>query len=280
MSIKVMLQKLASGVNYSLECGLADDIKNFDHHRPEHNHYPCPANNKRIPVLQQRFDSSVEISHMDADTYIGLLRFMGKNIPSIDFELLEKIDLNGSSVVDDKTNNETYHYMVGVGEMSKYVQFPRCGDEPQDVTSYVLAMMEAPAAHLISLGEKAHQRSEDVYRDTMVHSGFSDVYNTNVAFFVIGAEQPLDPSRAYEDDYGIVFVYRKHYKTISIYANPTNKLTFAGTSFHTMDGFGEEYSVLGRRINFGGHPKACGSDRGVDYSLLDATLLVFNVFFS
>lgn len=274
-NIKIMLQKEASGNNYSVECGLADNVKQFDHHKPEHRHFKCPANNDQIPIIN---NGIIEISHIDADTFLGICRLLGYIVPkNLNLDLLEKIDLNGSSVLSDK-NNYTYFYMLGVGVMARSLNFPQCDNNSQDVTKYITNMLNVDPSHFVNLGENACKRSEFVYKDTMVYSGESFQYGTKLAFFVIGADQPLDPSRAYEDGYGIVVVYRKHYKTISIYCNPNNELSFAGSSFSIMDGTMNRPSdsSLNCCISFNGHPKACGSDRGVSYNLLHATLLVFN----
>ena len=64
--------------------------------------------------------------------------------------------------------------------------------------------------------------------------------------FWTSKENKLNPSRAYEDGFAVVLVYRKEFKTASIYCSPTSSFAFGGK---TVGG-----------VAFAGHPKACGSN--------------------
>jgi hypothetical protein len=58
----------------------------------------------------------------------------------------------------------------------------------------------------------------------------------------------FDPSRPYKDNIDIVVIYRKNYRTMSIYCNPSSNYNFNGKII--------------KGIELKGHNKACGSPRG------------------
>lgn len=239
---KIILQKKASGENHSIEAGIADNIRNFDHHG-EFSIYPSPCNNPAIkPVVD---NSIIEITHIDADTLVGIMRLLERNLPLIDLTLMEKIDLNGSSICVNKFD-PTLLYMVGVGELSRSIRFPRCSEEVQDVTDYVDQLLNLSTDEIINIGRQATEKSESSYHNCMTKS------QKDVGLWVIGPEDPFDPSRPYEDGINVVVVYRSHYKSISIYCNPVSQYEFAGKTIS--------------KILFAGHPKACGSPRGEEMS--------------
>jgi len=243
--MKVMLIKKASGNSFSLESGLADGQNHFDHHGVHHEN-PAPCNDDRIPTLDE--NDMVEITHIDADTYIGLLRMAGKELPDVDVDLMEKIDLNGSSACSNKFDL-TLLYMVGVNQLARDLKFPFPKDEPQEVTHLIETMMEHTENKIIKIGRKANMASLQAYIDCNVAS------NGTVGYWVIGPNDPLDPSRAYEDGIDVVIVHRKHYKSISIYCNPLSEYAFGGKTVAS--------------IEFAGHPKAAGSPRGIEFNTED-----------
>lgn len=248
--VNIILKNNLEGVDikkcYSVECGVADNKRHFDHHG-EFSHAISPCNNNNIKSIEG--DAVIYITHMDADTYVGILRLLGLNVPKIDLDLLELIDLNGSSVCEDKFNS-TLLYAIGVGAIQREIKFPRCSEEEQDVTKYISTLLRTSTEKFIEAGKKTQEKSEKSYKECLVNK------NNNIAFFSINAQDALDPSRAYEDGIDIVIVYRQHYKTISIYCNPKTSYAFAGKT------------IAG--ITFGGHPQACGSPRGVEFKEEDA----------
>ena len=247
----IILQKTASGAHYSLESGIADNIKNFDHHKTEHRKFPSPSNNENIPRID--LDKEVvEISHIDADTFIGLLRLAGKNLPNIDLSVVEKIDLNGSSVIEDNFDRALL-YMIGIGDYARSIKFPRVTDDPQDVTDFIEAMFEKADEEYIAIGRQSQEVLEEHYR-RLRKEAYSQQYEelpfSNKILFTIDSADIFDPSRAYKDGYEVVLVFRKHYKSLSIYCNPTSKEQYGGRTIANLE--------------FGGHPKACGSPRGYE----------------
>jgi len=237
---KIYIVTSATGVGFSIEAGIADGDRHFDHHR-EHSTQPAPCRDERIPVIG---DECVEITHIDADTYVGLLRMAGRSLPEVDLLLMERIDLNGSSVCSNRFD-PTLLYMVGVGEVARGLKFPRPSTEgPIDVSGLVEAMMVKTDQEIIELGRDATERSEAAYADCRKAISTSG----RVGFWAIGPTDPLDPSRPYQDGVEAVIVYRRHYESISIYCSPTSPLQFGGET------------VAG--ILFAGHPKAAGSPRG------------------
>lgn len=247
----VLLVPRASGQNYSIEAGLADDVMHFDHHGP-HAKYPSPSNNPKVPRLGA--DDTVEITHIDADSLLGLARMAGIEMPRLDYDLIEAIDLGGSSA-SPELDDPSYLYMVGVNETAKALGFPRAGKAPIDVTDLVETMLAIPADEYIETGRSASSRSESTYRDTEV------ARRGDVGLWAIGSDDPLDPSRPYRDGVACVVVYRDHFKSISVYCDPKSPYQFGG---ETLAG-----------IPFAGHPKACGSPRGEDFTL-DEARAVFN----
>jgi len=245
--MKVLLVTKASGDNYSVEAGLADNVKHFDHHG-KHSNYPAPCNNDEIPVIGQ--NDVVEITHIDTDTLLGLMRMAGKKLPPLlDRDLIENVDLNGSSVVKDRFDR-SYLYMVGVNELAKEIGFPRPSETPTDVTSKIMQLMNAPIQKLLEMGKAATETSENTYSSNRVAT------DGTVGLWSVGAKDPFDPSRPYVDGIDVVVVYRDHFKSISIYCSPSSKYAFGNTT------------VAG--IPFAGHPKACGSPRGEEFTLDDA----------
>lgn len=232
---------------YSIEAGINDGMRNFDHHG-EFSDFPSPCNNMGIPVIAE--EDRVVITHIDADTFVGLRRMAGESLPEIDFALLEQIDLNGSSVVPDKFDR-TLLYAVGVGQLARQLNFPRVTNEPVDVTAIVQEMMAKTTEEIIEIGRAATEKSEAAYANCRI--GLSE--SGKVGFWSIGAQDPLDPSRPYEDGVEVVIVFRDHFKATSIYCSPKSNYGFGG---QTIAG-----------IQFAGHPKACGSPRGQEITVED-----------
>jgi len=245
--MRVLLVTKASGNNYSIEAGLADGKKHFDHHG-EYSVQPSPCKDTRITVVGT--NDVVEITHIDADTYVGLLRMAGKELPErvAELKFMEQIDLEGNSCCMMKENS-TLLYMVGVGQLARYLKFPRVTEDTQDVTNFVYAMMARTSREIVELGREATEKSESAYKNCKV------VIKGKIGYWVIGSDDPLDASRPYEDGVEIVVVHRKHYKTISIYCSPKSKYSFGGKT------------IAG--IKFAGHPKAAGSPRGQEFNQED-----------
>jgi hypothetical protein len=234
------------GYEYSVEAGLSDGENHFDHHGP-HKENPCPANDARITEIPN--GSTIGITHLDADTYIGLLRMLGKPLPDIDLEMVEKIDLNGSSIIKDMFD-PTLVYMVGVGTVARQLHFPRVSENQIDVTEIINKMTSYPQRIFMDAGKMAQKAVEQAYELCLVDS--KDI----VGLWSVGSYDSFDPSRPYRDGIDIVVVFRSHYKSISIYCSPDSLYRFV------------ERTIAG--IEFAGHPKACGSPRGTEYTLEDA----------
>ena len=244
--MKVILAK-EPDTEYSIEAGKCDNKKHFDHHG-KFAAEKCPANNNAIPYIG---NSTIGITHIDADTLLGLARMCYKNfaVKGIDLDLLERIDCNGSSTPGAEGSN-TLAYMVGVSEVARGIRFPRCGKKAIDVTDKIKQLLAIPVNSYIQYGKQAIAKSEHTYIHCL------HLNTDNVGFWVIGKNDPLDPSRAYKDGYEVVVVYRKHYKSISIYCAGDNDYSFGNKTINN--------------IYFAGHPKACGSPRGTDYTFEQA----------
>jgi hypothetical protein len=237
---------------YSIEAGIADNIQHFDHHKEEHKVYPSPCNNTSIePIKEDGSIKYIQISHLDADTFIGIARLLGVNHffkGTLNFNKMEEIDLHGSKGISK--NSPTYQFMVGVGVLARKLNFPRITDEPTDVTSIIKEMLGTSVFSFIQYGKCSIDKSEADYKECMYSR------QENHGLWVVDATHDFNPSRPYEDGVEVVVVYRPHYKSISIYADPDTNHNFAG---QTIAG-----------IEFNGHAKACGSPRGQEMTLEDA----------
>ncbi len=246
--MKVQIVVKSTAVGFSVEAGVADGVKNFDHHGA-HSANPAPCRDERITKVDEA--AVVEITHLDADCFVGLLRMGGRELPKVDFSLMEKIDLNGSSVCANKFDT-TLLYMVGVGEVARGLKFPRPDQAgPIDVTAQVEAMMAKTDTEIIEAGRFATVASEATYRNCRK----SVSTDGKIGLWTVGANDPLDPSRPYEDGVEVVVVFRTHYASVSIYCSPSSSATYGGKT------------VAG--IQFAGHPKAAGSPRG---EVMDETI--------
>jgi hypothetical protein len=247
----IMINDKNFGADYSVEAGKSDGAKHFDHHGQFAGHIaPCRA---EMPVAEN--GETIQISHIDADTFVGLLKLYGADLPEVDFELMEQIDLNGTSVCADKFN-PTLLYMVGVGEVARNVKFPRATDQEQDVTDIVEAMMAKTEEEIIETGRNATEASEATYRDCKVTN------RGNVGFWKINANQPFDPSRPYEDGISVVVVYRENYRSVSVYCDPNSShTTMTLGKVETGDGLPQNYRATIGGYRMCGHPKATGTER-------------------
>ena len=162
-------------------------------------------------------------------------------------ELMEKIDLNGSSVVADKIGNVTLAYMVGIGELFRMLQMPFAAEEPADVTTIIRESLDYGWATIAEMGAEAIMASEKSYEECRI-AYFPE---SNVGLWAVNEDQPFDPSRPYEDGARIVVVYRSHYSSISIYGNAA--LLDKDTDFRKM----------WHGMQFAGHALACGQPREI-----------------
>lgn len=256
INARILLMAKASGENFSIEAGMNDGKKNFDHHGIFSGE-KSPCNNSSISIIEN--ERIIEISHLDADTFIGLKRMLGIELPSVNFQLMEHIDLNGSSVCEDKFD-PTLLYMVGVGSLVREKKFPRVTLEEQDVTELTYSILCKSDELILEKGEAAQTIAEDCYGDKKIW-----IRSNPVGIWSIGPEDQFDPSRPYEDGTDIVVVFREHYKSISIYCNPKTKYQFA------------DETIAG--IVFAGHPKACGSPRGQEMTFSDAVRVYKEIYF-
>lgn len=247
--MQIILSAIPDVDYYSVEAGIADNIKHFDHHGKFKN-FPSPCNNEKIPKIPN--NSKVYITHLDADTFIGLLRLYGKKLPPLDFKLMERIDNNGSSFLKD-FSNKTFLYMEGIHEVSNILKFPKTSQNELDVTDIIETIIFTNYTEIIELGKYAVEKSEKSYKDNLYFE------STNIGLWVVKNEDSFNPSRPYRDGFDIVIIYNKDYKTISIFCNPKSHYEFGNKIINN--------------ILFMGHAKACGSPRGKEYSLDDVKLV-------
>ena len=254
-NVKIVLINSLEGIElkdncYSIECGKADNIHHFDHHG-EFSNFPSPCNNNKVPRLDKNVFNTIYISHIDSDTAIALRKMLTGCKFGGDAEIVELIDNNGSSIIKDKFDWNLL-YTIGITTKARELNFPRVTQEQQDVTELIFKLINFMNIHedVVRLGRETQEKSENSYKECLEQ-------NDNGIFFINQKEgYQVDPSRAYEDGANIVIMYRECWKTISIYCNPNTKYEFAEKTINN--------------ITFGGHPKACGSPRGMQFNLEDA----------
>lgn len=233
----------------SIEAGLDQGFSHLDHHgKFSHLVSPCARNITPIDC------KVVEFTHMDPDAWVTYLKMTGKfnaeEFAGIDMEVMALVDGNGSSVVDKF--NPTLLYMVGVGQWLRANKMPRVNNDRQEITELMTKLADVPVADLIEMGRIAQEKA---WTDYIACKKAFD-RNAGVVFISCDASHAIDPSLPYGDKfegfdgYQRVVVYRAHYKTVSIYCSPSSSFGYAG---QTIAG-----------ISFAGHPKACGSPRGVE----------------
>jgi len=266
-NIAVMLVQKASGNHFSLEAEIADGERNFDHHG-DASEQPAPCIDSRIPIVPD--GSVIEITHLDADTLIGLIRmFSDSRIAEInpqrfhdygqawrfdteDLNLMSKIDVNGSSFLPDNgLEVPVRQWMVGILQLLRKLNFPRWQGEDIDVTDIIASIISHSDENIIRMGKEEMVRGEKAYQLTL------ECKKNGVGFWhqKMPADS-FDPSRPYADGYNIVVIYREQFKAIGLYANPKTEIVLGGRE------------IAG--IEFAGREQACGSPRGVEYSLQDA----------
>lgn len=288
-NIKIHLVKKATGNNFSIEAGIHDGIKNFDHHDGSFkgNRPPSPCNNDKIKDISvNNFKKNIiEITHLDADTFLGLARMMGKNYNGYDkvtdddgswffdeklnLNLVEKIDLNGSTGYEETSE---YYFMVGFSEIVRELKnilaintnfpngLPRLSENEEfiditEIIEYLFYYYESDFEGIIDKGIKVCGESEKAYKDCKISvDNVSGMYaydnqsSGHTKGFWLVKDNSFDPSRPYRDNIDIVVIYRENYKTMSIYCNPCTNYNFN--------------EKIIKNVEFKGHAKACGSPRG------------------
>jgi len=265
-SVTVMLVQKASGDHYSLEAGIADGKRNFDHHGNS-SRQPAPCIDARIPIVPD--GSVIEITHLDADTLIGILRMMSyKTVSEIsqrlndygqmwrftneDLELMAKIDVNGSSFLPNNgLDIPVRQWMVGVLQLLRELEFPRWQGANIDVTDIVAGIISHSDEEIIHMGKEEMIHGEEAYQRSLVCKK-----NKIGLWHQKTPADSFDPSRPYSDDYNSVVIYREQFKAIGLYANPKTEIVLGGRTI--------------AEIEFAGREQACGSPRGIEYSLKEA----------
>jgi hypothetical protein len=195
--MKITLTAKPNFQNYSIEAGKNDDVKHFDHHNLPGTSSPCnriinPANENNI---------TIGVTHLDADCFVGILRLTGLFdvtefvSAGIDFDMMEKIDCNGSSVADKY--DPTLCYMVGVAQYLRDNKMPRVTEEPQDITSLVENLASVPVSDLVDSGKAMQERT---WTDYIACKKAFD-REAGVVFISCNASHVIDPSLPYGDKF-------------------------------------------------------------------------------
>lgn len=272
--VVVMLVKQASGNNFSIEAGIADRERNFDHHGKMADQ-SAPCSDARIPVIPK---GVIEITHLDADTLIGIMRMLGDagvaeinpqrfhdygsawRSDVIDLALMAKIDTQGSSFLSQNgLENTTRQWMVGVTQLAQKLKLPRWEGKDVDVTGIVEQIIAYSDEEIIQVGKEAMVRGEEAYQKAETNAVRASSCN-GIRLFQEKLDEPIDPSRPYADGYHFVVIFRKWLGQIGVYINPKVNFTVGGKVF--------------AGIKFEGQAKAAGSPRGESFTLEQANSVV------
>ena len=232
--------------SYSIECGAHDGVHHFDHHgefsvQPS----PCVAN---LPKIEQDGNSTIQLSHIDSDSFLAVARMVGLEIPSwLNLDLVQAIDNAGQGVCEDKFD-KTLLFVVGVGALAKKLGFPIVSHEEQDITDIVIQMLATSFEEIVEIGRAVQEVVEPTYARCVVAKDPA----TKTMFIHLEDNDNLSASSAYEDGYEKVVIFRDCYKSISVYADEATDYNFKG-------------KILAG-IKFDGHDKAAGSPRGVSHT--------------
>lgn len=242
---------LADPSVFSIECGQSDGVRHFDHHGL-HAGQPSPCNDGRIQPIKG--PAKIFVSHFDADTWLGLCRLCGYLIPALDLCLLEKIDCNGTSVVQNPEECMEIQFAHGLHLRARNAEFPNCSSSPEDITQTMDAVLGdlMDTEGCVEDGRDAIMSAERTYKA----GPYAQFSNGRIGLWEVKSNEELDPSRPYRDGFEVVIVWRGAYNSISLYANPSTSHVLGGRTF---DG-----------LLFQGHEKACGSERGKSFSIHDA----------
>jgi hypothetical protein len=126
-------------------------------HRGEFNKHPAPCNHDYIPSL---CGVDVAIFGLDANTFIGILRFEGATLPALDYALMERVDLDESTIVED-ASCDTLMYIAGIKQLAKDNGFPDSTDTPIDVTTLIEKIMLYSIEEVIEAGRKVKELDKD-----------------------------------------------------------------------------------------------------------------------
>jgi hypothetical protein len=232
------------GARYSIGARRVCPPFHFDHYDPAIGYHESPCNDENIPVIGE--NDAVIVTGLKPDTFVGLLRMAGKELPQIDLSIMEEIDLAGK-LLHPRNLNPTVYYMAGIEVLALQIGFPSVDRDPVDVTSIIEKMMEKTAEEIIALGREAIMQSQN-------KKGFI-TQEKNVGFWSIGPNDPSSVARDYTN-VDIVVVFLEKYKQIVISTNPKS-----------------DYDVSNRviaGIQFKGSIHSSGSSRKEEYKLKDA----------
>ena len=234
---------------YSVECGAGDNLRHFNHHGQN---FPSPCNNDMIAYVESGL---IQISHLDADTLVGIMHMLDvRPGGDLDYSIMEYIDNNGSAGIPPCS---TLAFMVAIEDWTVTNKFPRCpkaGDPAIDVTDLVISLIETTQTpDLIAAGYISIGKSEKDYLKALITTQPMRDPDYTVGLYQVAEGMKFDPSRPYQDGIDVVVVHEEQYQSVSIYCSPKSDFAFGG-------------EVVGN-IQFTGHAKACGSPRGIPFTL-------------
>ena len=298
--------------DFSIEAGKHDGQNHFDHHGEfKHEKPVClqhiVALNERICKKCKKFSFAIrevqggtcefegfecghvpviQITHMDLDTYIALLRLLHQNalpgwgVSEKDFERSEVFFRDAAALDEGKklpSDNPARLFSAGLRE---FVKIPRCTKEHQDVTE--LIPLNLSYGQVIKKGEEVADKNFHCFYEAMKKYAPLKTLKGSGLLFKVTSENTngFSPLYAYYDmqnsqigmqnsQISMQVIYREKYKTVSVSLHPERDLTLSQMGHHEeSDGSAYQTTIAG--INFYGHEKVAGTERGINYTFEDA----------
>ncbi len=235
---------------FSVEAGRHDGVQHFDHHGA-HEGQTCPCNNGDIVPIAEPDCSVIGVTHMDADTFVGLLRMVAQksllplHAAGVDLALMARYDVKATGLPVGL--NPTKCFMLWV--TAQGMKLPRPPTEGvTDITEQVMSMVArlSDLPQCLFTGQVLGEKAETLYKERLEFVR-ETAQGRKLGFWSLRDGETMDPTRPYQDGYQLVVVYRQQHQSASLYADDS-----------------VEESLPGRYagVLFEGHPHACGSERG------------------
>ena len=240
----------------SIEAGRYDGVCHFDHHAA-YEAEDCPCSHTDIQAIP--VDAVIGVTHMDADTFVGLLRLLGRHFEmtalktvGVDFDLVAKYDIKVPGL--PRGLNITKCFMLAVTAASMKIPRPPAKGVI-DITEQVMEIIasltkEGGIRRFLAEGQALGERAEALYKERL-RMTTTDTHGRRIGLWSLREGETMDPTRPYEDGYSLVVIYRQGFGSASLYAN---------------DDIAEALPGVWAGVLFQGHPHACGSERGKTFS--------------
>lgn len=159
----------------------------LEHHAEGWKHNPAPCNTK-VSVLPE--DSTILLSHFDADSLGGVLSLMGKK-PEIEglWEAVEYIDIHGEHRLHELSQREQELY----NSLRAMLPFIRSFNEKEDITQQILELIprinKVDSLEAIQKGRERQEKIEAIAQEALqfenrnIRAFISDSFGLNAQYY-------------------------------------------------------------------------------------------------